>query len=120
MKLPTITSFFKDFEVIYPEYSPQEFFQAVNLKENKAQRCAICWNLRLRKTAQTAKEKGCDFVFIVGFDEVLAFSRIYQSRFGDVIPDLEKGIGGRTDRNDEKDVEEVYLIPTNLFYKLPY
>jgi predicted adenine nucleotide alpha hydrolase (AANH) superfamily ATPase len=48
-----------DLEVIYPEYKPEEFFQAVNKKESKPGRCAICWELRLRKAAQEAKEKGC-------------------------------------------------------------
>ncbi|MDD4954083.1 MAG: epoxyqueuosine reductase QueH [Candidatus Omnitrophica bacterium] len=47
-----------DVEVIYPEYDPKEFFQAVNLKESSSQRCAICWDLRLRETAKAAKEKG--------------------------------------------------------------
>ncbi|MFH0855296.1 MAG: epoxyqueuosine reductase QueH [Candidatus Omnitrophota bacterium] len=45
-------------EMIYPEYSPAEFFRAVNLKEDAAGRCAICWRLRLAKTAQRAKEEG--------------------------------------------------------------
>jgi hypothetical protein len=45
-------------EVIYPEYLPQEFFQAVNLRESAPERCAICWGLRLEATAKTAKEKG--------------------------------------------------------------
>jgi len=45
-------------EVVYPEYRPEEFFQAVNLKEANPGRCEICWRLRLGKTAQTAKEKG--------------------------------------------------------------
>lgn len=48
-------------EIIYPEYSPWEFFQAVNLKEDKPQRCSICWRLRLKKTARMAKEKGFDY-----------------------------------------------------------
>ncbi|MCX5705273.1 MAG: epoxyqueuosine reductase QueH [Candidatus Omnitrophica bacterium] len=47
-----------DIEVDYPEYKPQEFFQAVNAKEENPGRCVICWELRLRKTANTAKEKG--------------------------------------------------------------
>lgn len=47
-------------EVIYPEYKPEEFFQAVNLKESALQRCSICWSLRLEKTAKLAKEKGFD------------------------------------------------------------
>ena len=45
-------------DVIYPQYLPQEFFQAVNLKESVPQRCAICWRLRLKATAKAAKEKG--------------------------------------------------------------
>ena len=45
-------------EVIYPEYRPQDFFQAVNLKESNPGRCEICWKLRLGKTAKEAKEKG--------------------------------------------------------------
>lgn len=51
----------KEIEMIYPQYQPQEFFQAVNLKENYPERCAICWSLRLKKTAQTAKEKEFDY-----------------------------------------------------------
>jgi len=47
-------------EVIFPEYSPQEFFQAVNLNEASPKRCAFCWGLRLKKTALVAKEKKFD------------------------------------------------------------
>lgn len=47
--------------VIYPEYRPEEFFQALNLKEALPERCSICWSLRLKKTAQIAKEKGCTY-----------------------------------------------------------
>lgn len=47
-----------NFEVIFPEYRPQEFFQAISLKEDKPARCAICWRLRLNKTARAAKDKG--------------------------------------------------------------
>ena len=68
-----------DIEIVYPEYKPEEFFQAinpvrdtflpsgctvvsngVNLKEKTLERCAICWSLRLKKTAEEAKEKGFD------------------------------------------------------------
>lgn len=45
-------------EVFYPEYAPEEFFRAVNLKESNPGRCATCWNLRLKKTARDAKAKG--------------------------------------------------------------
>lgn len=44
-------------EVIYPEYNPVDFFQAINLKETDG-RCSICWSLRLRMTANYAKKKG--------------------------------------------------------------
>lgn len=47
-------------EVIYPEYMPSEFFQAVNFMEDKLQRCPICWYQRLERTAEIAKEKGFD------------------------------------------------------------
>ena len=43
--------------MIYPEFSPAQFFRAVNLKEDRAQRCSICWRLRLSATAKMAKEK---------------------------------------------------------------
>jgi predicted adenine nucleotide alpha hydrolase (AANH) superfamily ATPase len=45
-------------DVIYPEYLPHEFFRAVNLKEEPPARCAVCWKMRLKKTAHTAREKG--------------------------------------------------------------
>ncbi|MCX5714739.1 MAG: epoxyqueuosine reductase QueH [Candidatus Omnitrophica bacterium] len=47
-------------EVMYPEYAPVEFFQAVNLKEEAPARCSICWSLRLKRTAQMAKAEGLD------------------------------------------------------------
>ena len=43
--------------VIFPEYNPAEFFQAVHLNEKNG-RCSICWSLRLRATARAAKLKG--------------------------------------------------------------
>ena len=48
-----------DLGVDYPDYGPQEFFQAVNSKEFAPDRCQICWRLRLKKTARAAKDKGC-------------------------------------------------------------
>lgn len=52
------TALGSDLEIIYPEYSPREFFQAVNLQEEAPGRCAICWRMRLAKTARAAKEAG--------------------------------------------------------------
>lgn len=48
-------------QVLYPEYNPAEFFQAVNQKEDNPGRCSICSTLRLKKTAQIAKEKGFEY-----------------------------------------------------------
>ncbi len=48
-------------EIIYPEYSPREFFNAVNLKEEAPGRCALCWQSRLKKTAQAAKVRGFEY-----------------------------------------------------------
>ncbi len=48
-------------DVDYCEYRPFDFFQAVNLKQTSPVRCSLCWNLRLKKTAQVAKQKGFDY-----------------------------------------------------------
>ncbi|MEI6832184.1 MAG: epoxyqueuosine reductase QueH [Candidatus Omnitrophota bacterium] len=45
-------------EIQFPEYQPAEFFQAINVKEDLLKRCAICWSLRLQKTALVARENG--------------------------------------------------------------
>jgi len=44
----------------YPDYLPQEFFHKINLKESTPERCFLCWNLRLAKTASLAKDNGFD------------------------------------------------------------
>lgn len=49
-----------DIEIIFPEYNPAEFFQAVNGRETNPGRCPLCWRLRLKKTAKAAREKGFD------------------------------------------------------------
>ncbi len=45
-------------EIIYPEYEPKEYFRAVNMMEERLERCPICWYQRLKMTAQTAKKMG--------------------------------------------------------------
>lgn len=45
-------------EVLYPEYRPEEFFQAVHKKEEQRVRCPLCWSLRLKETAKKAREGG--------------------------------------------------------------
>lgn len=45
-------------EIIYPEYRPQEYFRAVNMLEDKLERCSICWRQRFNTTVQFAKKAG--------------------------------------------------------------
>jgi len=45
-------------EVIYPEYIPSQFSDAVKENTEKLERCPVCFSLRLNRTAQFAKEKG--------------------------------------------------------------
>jgi predicted adenine nucleotide alpha hydrolase (AANH) superfamily ATPase len=44
-------------EVDFADYAPEDFFRSINCKETTAQRCLICWELRLKATAKAAKEK---------------------------------------------------------------
>lgn len=46
------------FTVAYPEYQQADYFQVINGNENPRQRCKSCFNLRLKKTAQYAKDNG--------------------------------------------------------------
>jgi predicted adenine nucleotide alpha hydrolase (AANH) superfamily ATPase len=48
-------------DIIFFDYAPAEYFNAINLKENAPERCALCWRLRLKKTAEFAREKGLDY-----------------------------------------------------------
>lgn len=48
----------QEVEVIFPEYLPSEFLNAIKGEEETPQRCSLCWALRLRKTAQFAKING--------------------------------------------------------------
>ncbi len=50
-----------EIEIDYPEYTPSEFFWEVNLQVDSAERCSICWRLRIKKTAKEAKEKRFDY-----------------------------------------------------------
>jgi predicted adenine nucleotide alpha hydrolase (AANH) superfamily ATPase len=81
-------------ETIFPEYRPQEFFQAVNLKEQNPGRCAICWSLRLKETAKVAKKQG-----FTHFSSTLLVSP-YQDQ------ELLKKIG--TDVSQEEEIEFYY------------
>jgi hypothetical protein len=50
-----------NFDVIYPEYAPSEYFREINRKENNPGRCSLCWTFRMKATAKTAKENGFKF-----------------------------------------------------------
>jgi len=45
-------------EIEYPEYQQSDYFQAIINHGSSSDRCAICFNLRLKKTAQHAKDNG--------------------------------------------------------------
>lgn len=46
------------FEIIYPEYKMEEYFRKTLSKEDSPERCPLCWELRLSKTADFAKANG--------------------------------------------------------------
>ena len=51
-------------KIIVEEYEPERFYEAVKGMEHLAEggaRCAVCYRLRLEKTAQKAKELGFDY-----------------------------------------------------------
>lgn len=48
-------------DIEFPEYGQSEFFQTIAGREDLPQRCRICWEMRLRKTARQAKESGFGF-----------------------------------------------------------
>lgn len=51
-------------EIIVESYEPEKFYEAVKGMESMREgesRCAVCYRLRLEKTAQKAKELGVDY-----------------------------------------------------------
>lgn len=58
MALIGLTANNDSWEVIYPEYIPSQFSYAIKDNIERPGRCAVCFSLRLEKTAQFAKEKG--------------------------------------------------------------
>lgn len=46
------------FSVIYPRYRPEDYFRAIVSKEDSPERCRLCWELRLKETADFAKKNG--------------------------------------------------------------
>ncbi len=51
-------------DVVSPKYDADEFFDAVRGMEDMqegGERCSVCYALRLRRTAQTAKDGGFDY-----------------------------------------------------------
>lgn len=55
---------YTDIKIASPDYDPSEFFSAVRGMEalpEGGERCRVCYELRLRRTAQAAKEGGFDY-----------------------------------------------------------
>jgi predicted adenine nucleotide alpha hydrolase (AANH) superfamily ATPase len=46
------------YNVIYPEYEVEKYFQYITDNEAQKLRCPVCWWLRLEKTAKFALENG--------------------------------------------------------------
>ena len=47
--------------VVAPQYEPRDFFRAVTLREAPPDRCRLCWALRLKEAARSAKIGAFDF-----------------------------------------------------------
>ncbi len=47
-------------DVIYPPYVMEEYFRKTVSKEDRPERCQLCWDLRLAKTAEYAKKNNFD------------------------------------------------------------
>ncbi len=48
------------FDIIFGEYEPEAFFKEIGTRTEAPERCTICWRMRLAKTAECAKNNGCD------------------------------------------------------------
>lgn len=46
--------------VTYSDYDIKDFFQFIVFNETLKNRCSVCWWIRMKKTAQAAKETGFD------------------------------------------------------------
>ena len=53
---------------VHPEYRPEDYFRAVTGREEE--RCALCYRIRMEKTAATARDLGCE-----AFSTTLLYSR---------------------------------------------
>lgn len=50
----------ENFKVLYGKYDAEDFFKKVGKNQEAPGRCAICWRMRLEKTAETAKAEKRD------------------------------------------------------------
>lgn len=51
----------ENLKIHYPAYRIEEYFGPLNQKVKTLQRCPLCFSLRLKKTAQTAKQGGFSY-----------------------------------------------------------
>jgi len=67
-------------KVDFPEYAPEVFFRAVDFKETNPGRCVICWRMRLKKTAEHARQEGFEYftstLLVSPYQDQLSIKRI--------------------------------------------
>lgn len=47
-------------EVTFEDYEPQAYWDAIGTERNRPARCERCYRLRLERTAEAARDSGCD------------------------------------------------------------
>lgn len=100
-RLKAMQLMIKDIKLIIPDWKPSDYFEVIKNKE-KGKRCIDCWNLRLEKTAEFAKENGFE-----AFSSTLLTSEYQDS-------DKIQKIGEEISR--KYGIE--FLIPKNICKKL--
>ncbi|MBU4376797.1 MAG: epoxyqueuosine reductase QueH [Candidatus Omnitrophica bacterium] len=48
------------FDVVFDKYEPEVFFSKIGIRTQAPERCKLCWQMRLEKTAESAKAGGFD------------------------------------------------------------
>lgn len=83
---------FNNVKIIAPEYNPDEFYDSARGMENLpegGERCRVCYELRLRRAAEFAKENGFDY-----FSTTLSISPYKNAKWlNDIGEKLESEIG---------------------------
>jgi hypothetical protein len=70
---------------------------------------------KVDRITKEAFDRGVPFLFVVQFDDAITYCKVFDPVAGFV--KYEEKTGGRTDRDDPKDIEFVYAIPRAKFIK---